>query len=431
MLSNLQLKWKIIILTLSILFIILLSLNFIIYNFTTGVVKEEINNQIDIINTSQQKTINNLIKQLHYRVKLIPEDNQINMYLDLTRSLQRDMKQEEDNAKKDPNSAYNTFHSLITGNMSIQTGKLISNKIDNILYARYAYLVLPNGQVVIDTRYKNFQDSSRKYLGRKLSPSEYKNLSIGTLQQYQKKHFLILDTPVYKSSDNKLIGYLVIAFSLDILSDNLDTSLGNYGKVSLLNKEGIILNDKQKELPGTKINNNWFMDKIKNDIKSKNKIIKDTFFIIDKIKGEELYLAAIIPLSKINAPAKRIRKIIVLIFFIGMIIIFIVNYIVINWQFRPFYSLLEKIEKIKKGNLDVEFASDGNDEIGVLAKSLNKMLENINQLLNKVKLDQEEIRKLEFKALQQQINPHFLYNTLDFIYWMTRKRRYKEIQGMV
>ena len=83
-------------------------------------------------------------------------------------------------------------------------------------------------------------------------------------------------------------------------------------------------------------------------------------------------------------------------------------------------KLADQMKRLKENNYRVSVRLDSNDEIGVLYESFNEMSNRLDELINQVfeqKLRQEET---ELKALQAQINPHFLYNNLDTAYWMSR-----------
>lgn len=89
----------------------------------------------------------------------------------------------------------------------------------------------------------------------------------------------------------------------------------------------------------------------------------------------------------------------------------------------PITRLSKTMKHIHEGNLNIRVNIESDDEIGELAKVFNKMMDRISSLINDQHRTMEEKRKSEIKALQAQINPHFLYNTLDSIVWMA------EIEG--
>lgn len=87
---------------------------------------------------------------------------------------------------------------------------------------------------------------------------------------------------------------------------------------------------------------------------------------------------------------------------------------------RPLTTVADSMKKLEENNYDLKIPEDGNDETAVLAHSFNKMSARIHELLNDVYLFQLREKDAQIKALQAYINPHFLYNTLDTICWMSR-----------
>jgi len=85
----------------------------------------------------------------------------------------------------------------------------------------------------------------------------------------------------------------------------------------------------------------------------------------------------------------------------------------------PIRDLKNKMKQAESGNLEVKAHSTNSDEIADLCHSFNVMLEKIKELLENSIKEHENLKKSELKAMQAQINPHFLYNTLDAIVWMT------------
>jgi len=98
---------------------------------------------------------------------------------------------------------------------------------------------------------------------------------------------------------------------------------------------------------------------------------------------------------------------------------------------RPLQKLNEVTRQVAEGNLTVRSGVQTGDEVGVLSDSLNTMIDKINALLEQVTTEQVRLRKAEFELLQSQINPHFLYNTLDAIIWLAEAGEQKKVVSMV
>ena len=98
---------------------------------------------------------------------------------------------------------------------------------------------------------------------------------------------------------------------------------------------------------------------------------------------------------------------------------------------RPIRKLSEVTDQVAKGDLSVRFDARSGVEVNRLSDSLNTMIDKINELLEQVTTEQIRLRKAEFELLQPQINPHFLYNTLDTIIWLAEAGKQREVVGMV
>lgn len=97
---------------------------------------------------------------------------------------------------------------------------------------------------------------------------------------------------------------------------------------------------------------------------------------------------------------------------------------------RPIKELKESMKEVEKGNFHTDVPIRSDSEIDSLGNSFNLMTARIRQLMEQNIYEQEEKRKSELKALRSQINPHFLYNTLDSIIWMAEGGKNKEVVRM-
>src|SRR5690606_22263823 len=83
---------------------------------------------------------------------------------------------------------------------------------------------------------------------------------------------------------------------------------------------------------------------------------------------------------------------------------------------RPLKKLVQGMRKVRSGNLKTRIEVKTKDELSYIGESFNSMVENIDSLIKEVYLKQLREREAELTALQAQLNPHFLYNTLDMIH---------------
>ena len=98
---------------------------------------------------------------------------------------------------------------------------------------------------------------------------------------------------------------------------------------------------------------------------------------------------------------------------------------------RPIKSITEVTNKVAGGDLSVRSEEFEGEETRMLSTSLNAMIDKINELLSQVTTEQIRLRKAEFELLQSQINPHFLYNTLDAIVWLAESGEKEKVVSTV
>lgn len=98
---------------------------------------------------------------------------------------------------------------------------------------------------------------------------------------------------------------------------------------------------------------------------------------------------------------------------------------------RPILSLKEDVEKVQEGNFEIVVSCESEDEIGELAQQFNEMVTEIRNLMDRIQTEHERQRHYELLLLQAQINPHFLYNTLDSLMWLIRMENHADAEKML
>lgn len=101
-----------------------------------------------------------------------------------------------------------------------------------------------------------------------------------------------------------------------------------------------------------------------------------------------------------------------------LLIVIVLTFVIVTGIIKPIQELSRVTEKISQGDFSVRVQVDTDDEVAVLADGVNIMTESIEGFIRKIKEDERKMRHADLRLLQEQINPHFLYNTLDTIVWL-------------
>ncbi len=164
-----------------------------------------------------------------------------------------------------------------------------------------------------------------------------------------------------------------------------------------------------------------------------NDIYVLTQLITDEIQDYVYYEA--LELEKVRKTIETdIQKMLIIIIIILLVILSITWFLVIiisDSISRPISHLCEITKQVGDGDFTEQKIRGSGNEIATLESSFNKMLVKINKLVDNIKEEQKNLQRAELKILQAQINPHFLYNTLDTIMWMAEDGQREEVVQLV
>lgn len=114
-----------------------------------------------------------------------------------------------------------------------------------------------------------------------------------------------------------------------------------------------------------------------------------------------------------------------------LFLLFLINSLISSRITAPIKELEKSVNALEEGELDTEISVGGSYEIQHLGRSIREMAQQIQKLMQDIVVEHESKRKSEFDTLQSQINPHFLYNTLDIIVWMIENEQKNEAVKVV
>lgn len=141
-------------------------------------------------------------------------------------------------------------------------------------------------------------------------------------------------------------------------------------------------------------------------------------------------IVSVIPKENLYQNRNQIHMVWITVLAIGILMMISINQYLSAKITQPIRRLEDSVKQLELQYPDKIYVG-GSEEIRHLGKTIRSMVEQMRKLMDDVVKEQEQKRKNELDALQSQINPHFLYNTLDSIIWMVESERYEEAISMV
>ena len=199
-----------------------------------------------------------------------------------------------------------------------------------------------------------------------------------------------------------------------------NVNLGNGGYVYLTNDRGdIIWHPKQNEIYSGRFNeDNKYAATLKDGITVENLRGKNITLNVRTIGYTGWKLVGVTPSAALGIDGIKFRFFVLFVADLFLFLLAMINAFISDKISNPIKRLDGSVREIESGNLDVEILPSGSYEVEHLGKSIKNMLGRIKVLMSDLVAEHNAKRKSEFDTLQSQINPHFLYNTLDIIVWM-------------
>ena len=222
---------------------------------------------------------------------------------------------------------------------------------------------------------------------------------------------------------------LLIEMAYQGLDEVLDeVTLGNGGYIYLMDSKGeIIWHPKFELIASGRVKENNLVAAGYDD-GSREEVfngIRQT--VVTKTVGYTGWkLVGVIKGTGISLNMLKTRLFIVFVILLIIFIVIIINSYISFRVTNPIRELEKSVKELEEGNLDADIYMGGSYEVQHLGKSVQDMKFRIKGLMQDIVNEHEEKRKSEFDSLQAQINPHFLYNTLDIIVWQIENEKQSE-----
>jgi two-component system sensor histidine kinase YesM len=224
-------------------------------------------------------------------------------------------------------------------------------------------------------------------------------------------------------------GIFLVDLNLSVINEICNhINLGKRGYVFIVDKDGSIVYHPQQKL----INSN-----LKTEMIDKVKQSSSGSFITGEGNKKRIYtiqethfgwkIVGVAYASELIANQYQINLSYFLWTILALVIALYLSFFISRHLSRPIKMLQSNMKQVEKGDFSIRSEFRSKNEIGQLSHTFNIMVGRIRDLMNQIIQNEESKRKSEMKLLEAQINPHFLYNTLDSIIWMAERKKHDEV----
>lgn len=231
------------------------------------------------------------------------------------------------------------------------------------------------------------------------------------------------------------LGYVIIYIRESVIFNTYgEAEFFGTGELFLLSDQGNIVSCRDKSMLGAQ--SQFTVPELIRDVPvdsfSTLKIDNNNYYVTyQPIESNSWRLYSFIPTSVYDKDTLWLTNWIWMIIFIACLLSIAASIAIAKGISRPVRDLSQKMLRIGEGDFSVSSTYVSKDEIGVLSLHFNKMVDQVKLLIQKVYQEELLKQKAELKSLRMQINPHFLYNSLESINWMARIHGVPDIGKMV
>ena len=221
-------------------------------------------------------------------------------------------------------------------------------------------------------------------------------------------------------------GILLIHLNYTGLKLLLDgVTLGNEGYIYLIDGNGEIIYHPRAQLidSGLEHENNRAVSEYRDGIYQETFHGEERVITVKSVGYTGWKLIGVAPRQTVSLNSLKTQLLVVFVAAFILFLMSLVNSYISSRITTPIRKLELSVNEIEKGNLNAKVDAEGSYEIRHLGQSVQNMAKQIQVLMADIVSEHEKKRKQEFDTLQSQINPHFLYNTLDIIVWMIENEK--------
>ena len=209
----------------------------------------------------------------------------------------------------------------------------------------------------------------------------------------------------------------------------MDVSLGDTGRIFFLNRDGIVMSGRDAETLYVDMSGEPFFPMLSGNEGGLTfaKDAQEFLLVYHLYERLDWMIVGLVPAREITKENATLIQQVLLVLLGGFLLLSVIVLLISQSITKPIRSLSRAITDASDGDLDAQAEVFFHDEIGALAEGFNQMVHNTSLLMENLVREQKKKRQYELSLLQSQINPHFLYNTLENICGLAELKRNEDI----
>jgi len=254
--------------------------------------------------------------------------------------------------------------------------------------------------------------------------------NIITNESYSVDNVFSLSKAIVNEETGEIKGVILLDIKHDIISQSIKSiTLGERGFVFVIDDNRHVVYTPPTTVT-YRVNPDWL--ELEGETPVTTRINEEKYQIRHKYSEYTGWkIVGVFSLDEIMEPMNTILYILISCLFINLVCIVFFSLKISQTITKPIIQLKRLMKRAEAGDLKVRFDVNYQDEVSELGGNFNQMLDRIVELIQMVYMEQQNKRTAELKVLQEQIKPHFLYNTLDTINWMAREHEADDIVKVV